>query len=396
MQAIEHERRSITINYLSNPLMLGSLSLKSVPDNSLIFVNDSSIDKLTPFLLEHLIPGEYMITFKKDNYRDGNFTTAVESNKTSEVFSIMKDTSVWVDYQTSNSGIQSNLLTAVVLDKKGVKWIGTSDAGLIKYDGNSFINYNTDNSNISHNTINCITLDNKDRVWVCTNNGIGIFDGAAWTNYNVLNSPLITNNINVVRFDQSGTAWIGTQNNFVKFDGLNWSNYNYSSSTIAYLSITDIAISNSNNIWLATSNTGLVKFDRENSYTIYKIGSYNILNNSIASLGLEQNGNLWILNKSGPGYRGGVTLLQGEEFFPYPFGESTFLPRAIFIDNDSKKWIATNEGILTIKGTSDFNLINRDNSGLTSTNIFQIAKEEDGTVWIASYNGGLIKYKGER
>jgi hypothetical protein len=33
---------------------------------------------------------------------------------------------------------------------------------------------------------------------------------------------------------------------------------------------------------------------------------------------------------------------------------------------------------------------------LLSNNLFQIAKEEDGTVWIASYDGGLIKYKGEK
>jgi len=396
MLAVEHERRSITVNYLSNPLMFGSLSLKSVPNNSWIFVNDSSINEVTPFVLENLIPGEYMITFKKENYRDGIFTAIIESNKTSSVFSILQDTSVWVDYKTSNSGIQSNFLTAVVLDKNGVKWIGTSEAGLIKYDGNSFINYNTDNSSIPHNTINSITLDDQYHVWICTNNGIGVFDGTAWINYNTSNSLLKTNSINVVRFDQSGIAWIGTQINLVRFDGINWRNYDYSSSDVDYLSVTDIAISNSNNIWLATGNSGLVKFDGDNSYIVYKVGSYNILNNSIASLGFEQNGNLWILNKSGSGYRGGVTLLEGEEFFPYPFGESTFLPRAIFIDNNDKKWIATNEGILTITGTADFKLMNGSNSGLISTNLFQIAKEEDGTVWIAAYGGGLIKYKGER
>jgi hypothetical protein len=396
MQAVERERRSIKVDYSSNPLMLGSLSLTSVPNNSRIFVNDSSINEVTPFLLEHLIPDEYMITFKKENYRDGIVTAAVESNKISSVSYILKDTSVWVDYQTSNSGIQSNFLTAVVLDKNGIKWIGTSDAGLIKYDGNSFINYNTENSSIPHNTINSITVDDQDHVWICTNNGIGIFDGTSWTNYNTSNSPLKTNDINVVRFDQSGTAWIGTQVDFARFDGLNWKYYDYPSTTVAYLSITDIAISSSNNIWLATSNSGLVNFDGDNSYKVYKTGSYDILTNSISSLGLEQNENLWILNKSGAGIRGGVTLLQGEEFYPYPVGQSSFLPRAIFIDNNAKKWIATNEGILTITGTAEFNLMNRDNSGLSSTNLFQIAKEKDGTVWIASYGGGLIKYKGER
>jgi streptogramin lyase len=395
MVAVERERNSITINYLSNPLMLGSLSLRSVPNNSRIFVNDSSINEVTPFVLEHLIPGEYMITFKKESYRDRIFTAIVESNKTSSVFYILQDTSIWVDYKTSNSEIQSDFLTAVVLDKNEVKWIGTSDAGLIKYDGNSFINYNTDNSGIPHNTVNSIILDDQDRVWICTNNGIGIFDGTAWINYNTSNSLLKTNNINVVRFDQSGTAWIGTQNNFVRFDGISWRNYDYSSNEVDYLSVTDFAFSNSNTIWLSTSNSGLIKFDGDNSYMVYKRGSYDILTNSISSLGLEQNGNLWILNGSVTGYRGGVTLLQGEEFLPYPVGQSTFLPRTIFIDNNAKKWIATNEGILTITGTAELNLMNGSNSGLASTNLFQIAKEENGTVWIASYGGGLIKYKGE-
>jgi streptogramin lyase len=396
MQAVEKERTSITVDYLLNQLMFGSINFKSVPNNSRIFVNDSSLNEVTPFVLNHLIPGEYKITLKKDSYRDGNVTATVESNKTFSVFSILQDTSVWVDYQTFNSGIQSNFITTVVLGKNGVKWIGTFDAGLIKYDGNSFINYNTNNSGIPYDAINSITIDNQDNVWVCTNNGIGIFDGTTWKNYNKSNSVLKTNNINVVRFDQNGTAWICTQNNFVSFDGINWKYYGFSSGGIDYLSVTDIVIINNNNIWLATTNTGLIKFDGDNSYKIYSKSNSDILTNYISSLGLEQNGNLWILNKSLPAYRGGVTLLQGEEFSPYPFGESTFFPRSIFIDNNSKKWIATNEGLLTITGTTEFNLMNGNNSVLTSTNLFQIAKEEDGTVWIATYGGGLIKYKGEK
>jgi streptogramin lyase len=396
MQAVEHESRSITVNYLLNPLMFGSINFKSVPNNSRIFVNDSSLNVVTPFVLDHLIPGEYKITLKKESYRDGNITATVESNKTFSVFSILQDTSVWVDYQTFNSGIQSNFITAVVLDKDGVKWIGTYDAGLIKYDGISFKNYNTGNSGIPYNSINSIAIDDQDRLWICTNNGLGIFDGTTWKNYNKSNSVLKTNNINVVRFDQSGTAWIGTQNNFVQFDGINWRYYNFTSGGIEYLSVTDFVFINSNNIWIATSNAGLIKFDGDNTYRIYSRSNSNILTNYISSLGIEQNGNLWLLNKSMPAYRGGVTLVQEEEFLPYPFGESTFLPRSIFIDNNSKKWIATNEGLLTITGTTEFNLMNGNNSVLTSTNLFQIAKEEDGTVWIATYGGGLIKYKGEK
>ena len=396
MQAVENERKSITVNYLLNPMMFGSINLKSVPNNSRIIVNDSSLNEVTPFVLEHLIPGEYRVTLRKENYRDGNATATVESNKTFSVFCILQDTSVWVDYQTFNSAIQSNFITAVVLDKNGAKWMGTYDVGIIKYDGNSFKNYNTENSGIPYNTINSISIDNQDRVWICTNNGLGIFDGTTWKNYNKSNSLLKTNNINVVRFDQSGTAWIGTQTNFLSFDGINWRYFDYTGNA-DYLSVTDIAFINSNNIWLATSNSGLIKFDGNSTYKEYKKDPYNnILTNYISSLGLEQKGNLWILNKSMPGYRGGVTLMQGEQFSPYPFGESTFFPRSIFIDNNAKKWIATNEGLLTITGTSEFNLMNGNNSVLTSTNLFQIVKEKDGTVWIATYGGGLIKYKGER
>jgi ligand-binding sensor domain-containing protein len=92
----------------------------------------------------------------------------VQSSIQSSYNEELRDTSVWVDYQTFNSDIQSNSLTAIAIDNDNVKWIGSLDQGLIRYDETSFISYNMTNSSIPSNRINCISIDNQNRIWVGT------------------------------------------------------------------------------------------------------------------------------------------------------------------------------------------------------------------------------------
>ena len=203
----ENEKKQIQIDLLSNPSMRGSLYLSSQPLGALIIINDSTINHVTPFTVTNLLPGEYNIKYKLFNHRDAELIAAVYSSLTRTYSGILRDTSVWIDYQTSNSGIATNILTAIASDHNNVKWIGTQDKGLIRFDEVSFINYDNTNSSIPANNINCISVDNQNRKWVGTNSGIGVFDGSMWNVYNESNSGLTSEIINAIHFDNAGDAF---------------------------------------------------------------------------------------------------------------------------------------------------------------------------------------------
>jgi len=226
---------NIFIDYFQNPLMLGKIKFTSSPSSAEIILNDSITGLYTPAELVGLTPGFYTLKYKILNYRDADINLIVESNKTTTAYEQLRDTSQWVDYQINNSSIQSNLLTSIAVDNSNIKWIGTSDLGLIRFDEVNFDNFNTSNTGIPSNQINCISISNNNDIWVGTNNGLGIYNGGSWQVYKIDNSGLPNNNVNDIEIDNEGSAWIGTNNGLVKFDGLNWVQYNYASPQFTYL-----------------------------------------------------------------------------------------------------------------------------------------------------------------
>ena len=59
----------------------------------------------------------------------------------------------WTHFNTNNSGLPTNSIRLVVQDKNGVYWIGTYDAGLVRFDGKTWKVYNTSNSKLPHNYV---------------------------------------------------------------------------------------------------------------------------------------------------------------------------------------------------------------------------------------------------
>ncbi len=213
----EDEKKDLFIDILSNPSMYGDLSITTTPAGASITINDSLVSQVTPATFENLLPGDYRVKLTLFNHRDKDVSAVVKSGIRADYNETLRDTSVWIDFQVFNSGIQSNSLTAITVDQNNVKWIGSLDKGVIRYNEVNFTNFNTTNSPLPTNRINCISVDPQNRVWVGTDFGIGVFDGTGWTIYNRNNSGLTAELINTIVFDNMGNAWIGTSANLVKY-----------------------------------------------------------------------------------------------------------------------------------------------------------------------------------
>ncbi|MBN1290657.1 MAG: hypothetical protein JXB48_02375, partial [Candidatus Latescibacteria bacterium] len=80
------------------------------------------------------------------------------------------DGETWINYTTENSGLISNHINVMVVDKYDRKWFGT-DTGLVVYDGRNWITYSTADGLVD-NTITALTIDDDDNLWVGTANGL--------------------------------------------------------------------------------------------------------------------------------------------------------------------------------------------------------------------------------
>ena len=387
-------RSDLNIDYFSNPSMYGNLILFTVPAGASISLNDSSLNRVTPDTLYGVLPGLYKAKFKLNNYRDSEINVLVESSITRNFSVALRDTSVWVDYQISNSDIQSNLLTSIVVDFNGIKWIGSSDVGLIKFDENNFVNFNTSNSGIPSNQINCLSVSNSNALWIGTPSGLAIFNGSTWNVFNTSNSELPNNDVNAVTFDQSGNAWIGTNNGFASFDGINWEVFNYSSDQFEYLWVTDLAVDMNNTVWLGSNNFGILSW-RNNIFTEYIDSLNNFPTDRISAAEVDLNNDPWFGHLSNGTNRGGVSFYNGNMFTSFFPGSPSIKINNINIENLANiKWVSTTEGVIRFDESN--NVVNYDtqNSLLSNNNVKGTAMHQSA-LWIATFGGGLNKFKME-
>lgn len=110
---------------------------------------------------------------------------------------------------------------ALALDKLGNLWLGTGPRGsgsfygegLIKYDWNTITRYNTSNSDLPSNTIIDLNFDKYDNLWIGTTDaGLVKFDANnEWTIYNSENSGLYSRfDVGPIEIDVNDNIWLGT------------------------------------------------------------------------------------------------------------------------------------------------------------------------------------------
>lgn len=389
VQLNKDESKSVFFDILSNKSMYGSLALISSPQGAQILINDSLVGRTTPDTLNSILPGEYNVTFKKFNYRDISFNAQVHSSQIRTFSRELRDTSAWVDYRESNSGIQSDFLSSIAVDNQNIKWIGTYNKGVIRYNDSGFINYNISNSPLISNNINCITVDYQNKIWIGTDFGAVVFDGIGWIFYNQGNSGLESDIINSIKFDNTGNIWFATSSGLYKFDGINWKRY-FLPNDIFW--VEDFVFSDDNKIWIGTAYNGIyflenetiVKFPKSvNSYPTY----------SISSAAKNLNNQIWFCFLPDSSGTGGAAYWNGTNFINFLASSNLISYKHILTDNSEHKWISTNSGLIRYNNQNNFTIFTKSNSLISSNEVTASARDLSGNVWITTNGGGLNKYK---
>jgi hypothetical protein len=145
------------------------------------------------------------------------------------------DGKIWKHYSSQN-GLVNNFVSAMVVDKDGVRWFGTN-GGVSSFDGNTWKNY----TGITNYPIKTAAVDMNNVKWFGTSGGGVIsFDGKTWKTYTTLNSGICSDNIVRTLADKNG-VWFASRTNGVSF---------YNVETGPYISLSS---PNGGEIWEAGS-----------------------------------------------------------------------------------------------------------------------------------------------
>ncbi len=409
VEASEENPPVVEINYLLNQSMYGRISFNSSPQGAEVYLNDSSLNIVTPAIVSGLLPGRYKVRYILPEHRANEAVVSVRSSQTSNINIALKDTSVWVDYHKLTAPLPTNIITTVAVDENDVVWIGTVDKGIVKHKGKSWELITTANSSLPNNDIVKIFVDRDNNKWIGTQGGlVKLQDPNLMTVYTMSNSNLANNTISTIGQDNSGSIWIGTPSGLLKLDGsLPFTLYNYSNTNLPRKSVNVVKPIAANDVWVAIDSF-VTRFDG-NKFEFFKPHSeiqhpfeksYDIPNTQISGMGVAENGDLWAcftpqsVKQNGvlKILTGGIGVFDGTNWTSVLISGNTNSINDLYIGKDGLIWVSSANGLFKFFDLHTSTAYRPLNSGIASLKVSSVAEDSFGNLWIATDNG-LSKYK---
>lgn len=309
-------------------------------------------------------------------------------------------------FNTSNSPLTTTLITDLAVDLDGSIWMGLAFGGGLMHlkDGNWNL-YTAENSGLFSNRVNHITVDKNGVKWIGTNGspvGLSRFDGVSWETYNRTNSGLSAFEINDLAFEEGGGIWIGTINELQYFDGDQWENYSMSNSPLSGRNINALQILPEGELWIGVRHSiedeenqnidGVKALLRKNGsdWESFETGNSPLPNSWVTQVEFNSEGNVWIST-----YGGGMAYVENGQWQQYNAGnsllESSYITD-IVLNGDDELWIALGFSNLMRKMGDNWEVFTPENSGFPSYDATTLARGADGSVWIGTGDNKLVRY----
>jgi len=303
-----------------------------------------------------------------------------------------------------DDGLSENAVYCILQDSNGFMWFGTKD-GLNRYDGSNFRTFrksNHNNNSIGNNFIRCFTEGSGGVLYVGTDAGLYRMDMADESfdkiDIKTGNGIDVTSAVNALHIDRDGNVWIGTmaQGIFV---------YNPNDKALRTIEIEkyrlglnatwSIITDKSGTIWVGT-RLGLLRYNPDNDKLEATEDMFSTQDNSqneILCMFDDNKGNLWLGT-----WDDGIRLFnkQTNEYTSfYGIGNrSNYIThvRSIFPYTDTSLLIGSDDGLYLFDLESK--AIKRLDTpqlkySLSDQNIYSIARDKEGGVWIGTYFGGI-------
>lgn len=295
----------------------------------------------------------------------------------------------WTVYDTQTSDIGGNNISAIAPDKNGT-WVGTY-LGLCRLKGGEWMDYAMFNEKLKDQSVNCLMVDKRGVLWIGTDDyGVIEFDGTHWTEYNTETRRLKMKFVKEIVQDRDGVFWIGvTLGGLIRYDGYTWEKFTPDDCDLLSDFVLDLAVDRANRKWI-TTNSGISVYNdrRWQSYTVQNSG---LPDDIVPAVAIDQENVKWF------GTLNGLCSFDGEEWRTWNTSNSP-LPsnqiNDIAIDNEGLLWIATNAGAAVFDGVDRWVVFTSKNSSLPAGNIYKVANDKQGNHWFGNDTKGLAKLSG--
>jgi streptogramin lyase len=218
------------------------------------------------------------------------------------------DGSSFINY---SSQVNSRYITSIISDNSGAVWIGAF-GGLFRYNGSTWKTFTTENSGLPTDLIYSLAVDKQNNVWVGTNgSGIAVYDGILWKKWDMSNMGIgsrIGDIIHSLACDADGNIWaahmreelqlgsVKSEGGLSRFNGTKWSIISVPQINTQYIQA--VHIDRNNSKWIATK-FGLGRFSSLNAASLFTKVNAKLQSNLTTAAALDKTGDLYITTLGG-------------------------------------------------------------------------------------------------
>jgi two-component system sensor histidine kinase/response regulator len=285
---------------------------------------------------------------------------------------------------TSKEGLPQNSIFSIVQTPDGFIWLATN-AGIARFDGVHFDVFNRGNTPglISDNS-EFLLVDSRGVLWIGTyQGGIMCYNNGIFESKYTQSDGLVSNNIRVILESRCGSScfWIGTVSGLNRLEQGKVITVPFPGTARSH-KVQALAEDSRGQLWVGTSGGLLVVTKDQDQYVMKHAG---FENSEISALVIDPADQLWLGTNGN-----GLIRVQGDSrtVFTTGNGLSSNLIGPLYMDEEGALWVGTRDGGLNwLKDNkiSGFNI----EKGLSHNYILSVFKDREGNIWIGTNGGGL-------
>jgi ligand-binding sensor domain-containing protein len=206
-----------------------------------------------------VVDGATWTTYTPDDGLASALVTAISADSQNRVWlGTDAGLSIWTGTSffnlTTANGLPSNDITALT-STGDVVWIGTRGGGLLRFQDNQLQLFNTGNSNLPSNSVTALATARDGSLYIGTEAGVAHFDDSTLRGDAGLGPVAIT----ALAAAPNGEVWAATgSNELQRFDGAAWNLYE--ASQLPATAITALVLDAAGDLWIGGAQGGVVRY----------------------------------------------------------------------------------------------------------------------------------------
>jgi signal transduction histidine kinase/ligand-binding sensor domain-containing protein len=265
-------------------------------------------------------------------------------------------------------------------DSDGVLYIGTNNKGLLRWKDGNLEGVPVDNRTDHYvNAIKCLPNGN---VFVGTTDGLFVLKNGISTAYDFLKNI----QVNHISIDQFGSVWVATERGLARINEENHvREFLRASKSFPGAHITSVFPDKEGSLWMSTGKSGLLRLKESAIRNYNENHGLSVDRVNVVSEGPD--GKFYVCLDDGF-----VNVIDKGTITNFPILQPSWNEsvRDILVEEDGTMWICSYNGIIRKTPGGETLLTTRD--GLSSNSVRRVFRDSRGNLWFGTRTGGVMQF----